>query len=90
MVVVKIQLWPMGDESKSKTIGVCKIANDGTGTKDHGNYNVALSHSGKFFGRPGVWKSGRLLNHKRTLSPFHLVLKALAVALKTYATPEGK
>ena len=83
MVVVKIELWPGGDESKCRTIGIAKIANDCTGDSERGNYRVELSHSGSYFGRPGVWRRGRVFDHLRRLSPYHLVLDALKAALWT-------
>ena len=83
MIVVKIELWPYGDHTKSRLLGVCSIANDGTGDKKHGNYNVELSHAGKYLSKnKGTWKRGRVEKHLRRLSPYHLVYKALKAALK--------
>jgi len=82
MIVVKIELWPFGDHTKSRLLGVCSITNDGTGDLKHGNYNAALSHAGKFINRKGMWKKGRVEHHLRKLSPYHLVYKALKAALK--------
>jgi hypothetical protein len=42
MLVVKVELWPKGDEDKSVVIGRMEIANDATGTGDIGNYGVHL------------------------------------------------
>jgi hypothetical protein len=81
MVVVKIEIWPRGEESEAKTIAVARIANDGTGTTSHGNYAVSLSHSGKFYGRPGPWKTGRVQKFNRLWSPYHLVFYALKFTL---------
>lgn len=81
MVVVKVELWPGGDESQARMIGVAKIVNDNTGDDRTGNYNVELSHSGKYFGRPGVWKRGRVTDYPRMLSPYNLVFAALKSAL---------
>lgn len=38
MLVIKIELWPYGDQSKSKILGTSLICNDGTGDKETGNY----------------------------------------------------
>ncbi len=81
MVVVKVELWPGGDESQAKTIGVAKVVNDQTGDEVASNYLVELSHSGSYFGRPGVWKQGRVTGYRRQLSPYHLVYLALKAAL---------
>jgi len=81
MVVVKIELWPLGDEKKAREIGRAEIVNDGTGTTERSNYAVNLLHSGKYYGTPGVWRIGRVEDHRRMLSPYHLVQKALYDAL---------
>ena len=81
MVVVKIELWPGGDKSKARLLGVATIANQGTGDATHGNYKVDLTHSGVYFGKPGTWRTGYVLGHRRDLSPYHLVMKALMNAL---------
>jgi hypothetical protein len=38
MLIIKIELWPFGDESLARTIAVGAIANDQTGTPKEGNY----------------------------------------------------
>lgn len=78
MVVAKIELWPHGVQDKAKPLGVVMIANDGQGDAEHGSYDVALSHAGKYWGKPGAWKSGHIERYRRTLSPYHLVARALA------------
>lgn len=78
MVVVKIELWPHGNRFQARPLGMIRIHNDGTGDAYHRNYGVDLSHSGRHWGRPGCWRSSRLLNHPRNLSPYHLVARALA------------
>jgi len=83
MIVVRIELWPFGDHTKARLLGVASISNDGTGDLKHGNYNAELSHAGKYLGeRKGTWKRGRVERHLRKLSPYHLVYKALKAALK--------
>jgi len=78
MIVVNIELWPHGSKDRSKTIGNLVIVNDGTGNVEHGNYNVALSHAGIYYGKKKEpWKTGSVKNHKRMLSPYHLVYKAI-------------
>jgi hypothetical protein len=82
MVVVKIEIWPGGDESRKRDIGRVDIANDGTGTFETGNYNVRLYHAGRFWGRPGFWKVGEVKDYDRQrLSPYHLVAWAIKNAL---------
>lgn len=81
MVVVKIELWPKGDESKARQIGEVQIINDGTGDLVNGNYKVNVKHGGSYFGKPGNYKSGRVTKFRRLLSPYHLVQRALNSAL---------
>lgn len=82
MIVVRVELWPGGRKAEARLLGTATITNDGTGTPELGNYDVALSHSGRYVGRPGAWKRGRVERHPRErLSPYHLVLRALEAAL---------
>lgn len=81
MVVVKIEVWPHGREEDRYTIGEARIINDCTGTTELGNYGVELKHAGKFYGKSGIWKRGRVVGHQRELSPYHLVMKAIKAAL---------
>lgn len=78
MVVVKIELWPHGLESKAREIGRAEIINDGTGTEEVGNYKIRLKHSGSWVKKEGYWKTGGLSGYKRKVqSPYHLVMLAL-------------
>ena len=81
MVIVEIKLAPKGDLKQVRTIGIATIANDKTGDGNHGNYLVQLSHSGRFFGKEGIWRRGRVTGWNRNKSPYHLVLEALKSAL---------
>jgi len=46
MIVIKIELWPSGDESKRKELCRGSIVNDWTGTNEEANYNISLLGSG--------------------------------------------
>lgn len=81
MVVVKIELWPDGSQERMRPLGQVVIANDGTGDNGFGNYDAALAHSGKYWGKKGIWKRGRVEKHDRMLSPYHLLQKVLNSAL---------
>jgi hypothetical protein len=82
MIVVKIELWPHGIRDKAREIGRIVIANDGSGTKEEGNYEVALANAGIYADKPGAWKSGTVTKHKRSLSPYHLIRAAIDSALR--------
>lgn len=81
MLVIKIEIWPLGRQDKAREIGRVVISNDGTGTPEIGNYDVALTHAERYHHRPSSWKGGRVVQHKRTLSPYHLVVRAIKAAL---------
>jgi len=81
MIVIPIELWPQGDQDQKRILGVITIVNDGTGSAGFGNYNVKLSHAGKYINKDGAYKTGVVKNHKRSLSPYHLLFKALSVCL---------
>lgn len=77
MVVVKIEIWPLGNEKKAREIGRMQISNDGTGTSAKGDYDVEVLHGGSFYGKPGFYRTGRVEGFLRRKSPYHLVSKAL-------------
>lgn len=77
MIIVKIELWPWGFETRKRMLGEIHISNDGTGDRDFGNYDVGVKHGGTYWGKEGYWKEGKVHNHARSLSPYHLVMKAL-------------
>ena len=78
MIRVTVELVPYGDESRAKTLHTAVIANDGTGTKNQGNYHFSLSRKGSM--RP--WKSGRIRGFPRLrLGAWQLLQRALKEAL---------
>lgn len=84
MIVVKIELWPHGDETKRKDLGYAAIAlNAVSEDRKIGNYDVALSHNGNFFDKEGIWKSGQVIGHNRGDSVFVLIGHAIINALST-------
>lgn len=44
MVKVTIELCPYGFEANKEVLGVVYISNDGTGTRESGNYNVEIDN----------------------------------------------
>lgn len=80
MLVVTIELWPRGDESRKRHLGTARIVNDGTGTADSGNYRVELSK----WGRPkSVWRQGTVRGFpRRRRGPWDLLYRALGAAVR--------
>ncbi len=75
MLVINIQIWPKGDETKAKTIAMAKITNDGTGTKAMGNYTYQLwtEHRPLKHGKGRI--HGFLRNRKNVWHLLFLILK---------------
>lgn len=76
MINIPIDLWPLGDDMKSRSLGRLTIANDGTGSRERGNYNVTI------FGADGrSIRTGKVLDWPRLSRPvFELVIAALQAA----------
>lgn len=75
MIRVTIEMLPHGDESKKRHMGTVDIANDGTGTRESGNYKVRLS---RMDSPSRAWKSGAIKGFNRiTRGPHDLLLLAL-------------
>ncbi len=95
MIVVTIQLWPGGNRHDASELGRMYIANDGTGTHEHGNYQVAVCKKGAqavpFPMNPSLsgkraTRYGRVESYPRERLPiWHLMLRAIKAAF-----PEAK
>ena len=46
MIVVKVELWPGGHEDRKRELGRMHLTNQGTGTRERGNYAVKLMRRG--------------------------------------------
>jgi len=88
MIVIRVDYWPDGDKEQSYELGRAYVANDGTGTTDRGNYNVAICRKGKAAiphpvvnGGPQATREGRVEDYQRERLPmWRLVMRALASA----------
>lgn len=86
MIVIRIEMWPQGDESRKRTLGVGHITNTGAQTlftgATHGDYDVTLFKSPEYAKSPGVWKKGTVKRFPRSrLGPWDLLLQALVSAI---------
>jgi hypothetical protein len=78
MLVIRIEEWPYGDESRKKDLGVAHIANDVSGTLSSGNYWFKLFKSPEYAKSPGIWKKGNVYNFPRKrLGPWDLLYRVL-------------
>lgn len=80
MIVIKVELWPYGHESKAKEIGRMHIINDGSSDNPkRDNYLVKLLRRGS---TSTVRKEGAVHNHPRLHTDiWTLVQKAVNVVL---------
>lgn len=81
MVVIRIEMWPGGDQSKAYPLGTMAVANkDVDAVTGLRSYNWQIS---KFDGT-GVWKKGSIGRHNpKTHGPWDLLYRILALAVGT-------
>lgn len=82
-MVIRIELWPKGDEARKREIGVAHIANTGASPDPNiGHYTVKLFKSLEYAKREGIWKRGRVMNFPRLkYGTWDLLLLALLASL---------
>ncbi len=79
MIVVKIELHPLGFEKNKRSLGLIEISNDLTGTKETGNYKYKIFKWGR--GRR-VWKCGRVEGISRSKrGPWDILYRCLQEAV---------
>lgn len=89
MLRVTIEIFPRGDESRRRTIGVVDITNTGTGDPTTGNYAVTMAKDTTRF-RPGVWRRGTVSGFPRLrLGAYDLLLRALVACGLGPRNPEA-
>lgn len=69
MINVVVEIWPYGSDLTKRTIGGFQIANDGTGSKEAGNYLFRWNESQD-------WQKS-VQNHNRDNDPEYLIYLAL-------------
>lgn len=81
MIVVRVELWPKGDQQRARLLGLMRIANDGSGSEALGNYHVTIDKSPEYAKRPGIYRRGRVQGFRRRLGPWPLLQAALTACL---------
>lgn len=77
MIVVRIEMWPRGNEKRKYPLGEIRIANVG-GTEASGDYSVTMLKRH----RKSVWKTGHVHAFKRKrLGPYDLLLRSLIACI---------
>lgn len=91
MIVVRIELWPWGNQEARRTLATVAIANTGAGNRYIGDYHWAVSHQtsdaaeenpAALLRESGAWKSGRLDGFSRRKGVIALLLAVLKKAEK--------
>ncbi len=85
MIVVKIELWPLGSEERRREIGRMYIANDGSGTQVRGNYKAVVCRRGTtenpLRGRVRAVREGHVENYPRkSANVWKLIMRCLRSA----------
>ena len=85
MLVIKIELWPLGDGNKARELGRMYVANTGKGTKSKGDYKVAVCRKGStkcpFTGKVKAVREGKVENFPRnSYSVWRLIGRAILSA----------
>lgn len=79
MLVIKIELWPGGDERRCREIGRMHIFNKGDSpTPNRGNYGVRLMRKGT---TATVQKTAEVLDYPRLSYPVWVLVKRALEAL---------
>lgn len=79
MLVVRIELHNANTPGTVEEIGTMVITNDGTGTNQHGNYDVYVAPQGVTDPRATMHlpqKHRRVQGHRRTCGAWYLVRRA--------------
>ena len=80
MLVVKIELWPFGDERAKREIGRSYIINRGDGDLTTGNYDAFVCRRGQT-AKGAYMRTGEVVGFKRqSYNVWRLVLRALRSA----------
>lgn len=80
MIVVRVELWPLGDESEKQLLGIAVIANDGTGDRNMGNYSYDVRGRN---GHPLKYGKGNVYNFPRQRqNAWHLLKRVLEQVYK--------
>jgi len=78
MIVIKIELWPLGFESRKKELGRMHIINKGSGSLIRGDYGVKVMRRGT---KDKVQRTGEVTSYPReSYSVWRLVMRALKSA----------
>jgi hypothetical protein len=83
MIVVKIEMWPGGNENhpRKRELQRILITNIGSNAQT-GDYDVTIPKSAEYARRGGVWKAGKVRSFPRLkLGPADLLLRALVACI---------
>lgn len=74
MIVLRMELWPQGDRSRARLLGLATITNKDTGNQQRGDYRIEFSKQGG----NGTWMTGEVRDFPRKrLGAWDLLYRAL-------------
>ena len=80
--MIKIEVWPGGDESRATEMHRGYIWNDGTGTTEHGNYCARFNRKGDKGKRIEAWRTAKIDHFARKkLLAWDLLAQCLVMAM---------
>lgn len=78
MIVIKLELWPKGDENRKRDLGSAHIIHQEMADDHHANYLVKLLKGTEYSKHPGTLYKSTIVNRfKRQLGPWLLIQTAL-------------
>lgn len=60
MIIVTVEIYPVGNFAKRQIVASALITNDGTGTYEEGNYQAKVIKDGEVIGKPKIMNFPRL------------------------------
>lgn len=90
MIVVKVELWPHGDQARAENLGTVWIANTG-GSASRGDYKAAATRKGEALPPWQVYRGGNatsaptregtVIDHPRLAEPVWSLVRKVLIAL---------
>lgn len=86
MVVISVDMWPQGDQTKAHSLGKMTLTLKAVGVDGRRSYEWEITK----FGGTGVWKKGSISGHDpKTRGPWDLIYRVLAQAVGARNPPAG-
>lgn len=77
MLVIKLELWPMGSEKNKRELGRIDLWNNLKGTREYGSYEFTVTEDASPFNAGPLFEKGSIDDHPRRSYGWDVVKKAL-------------